>query len=68
MGKNLVQPTTFRFKDKEFLRKIDIIAKNNCRNRNQQVEYILRAFVDEFEAENGEIIITPLDKPKGVTD
>lgn len=61
MGKNLVTTTTVRLSDKDILRKLDVIAERNCRTRNRQVEYILQEFVDEFEKENGKIIITPID-------
>lgn len=55
MGKNLVKQTSFRFPDEKMILKIDKLANNNCRNRRQQVEWILEQYIREYEAEHGEI-------------
>lgn len=60
MGKNLIKVTGFRFTDQTIPKKIDIIAINQKRNRNQQVEWILSQFIEEYEKQNGEIKINDL--------
>lgn len=57
MGKNLHKVTGFRFTDETLVYKYDVIAKANKRNRTQQVEWVLDKFVQEYEAEYGEIPI-----------
>lgn len=37
--------------------KIKIIAKNEQRSKNKQIEYILQEYVKEYEEKNGEIEI-----------
>ena len=65
MGANKVKVTGFRIEDQTILDKLNIIAKNNCRTRNKEVEYILSNYVKAYEAEHGEIDIknTP---PRGI--
>lgn len=55
MGKNLIKLTGFRFTDETLIPKIDIIARNEKRNRNQHVEYILTQYVQAYENQHGEI-------------
>ena len=55
MGKNLKPQFSFRT-DKEIIRKIEYIAKQETRNRNQQVEHLLKKCVEEFEQEYGKLI------------
>lgn len=57
MGQNKIKVTGFRIFNETVLPKIDIIAKNNMRNRNQEVNYILSQYIKEYEAEHGEIIL-----------
>ena len=57
MGKNKVKVTGFRIEDESILNKLNIIAKVNCRTRNKEVEYALKKYVSDFEAEHGEIIL-----------
>lgn len=55
MGKNLVKQTGFRFTDETIVLKLDVIAKANKRNRNQQTEWVLDKYIREYEAEHGKI-------------
>jgi len=55
MGKNLVKMTGFRFSEETLIPKLDVIAQREKRNRNQQVEYALTLFVEQYEQEHGEI-------------
>lgn len=55
MGENKVKVTGFRIEDTSILEKLNIIAKNNCRTRNKEVEYALKKYVQDYEKENGEI-------------
>lgn len=57
MGKNLVKVTGFRIKDESILEKLNIIAREHNRNRNQEVEWALKKYVEEYELENGKINI-----------
>ena len=42
MGVNKVKVTGFRIEDETILKKLNIIARNNCRTRNKEVEYALK--------------------------
>lgn len=55
MGKNLVKVTGFRFNDSSILEKLNVIAKNHKRTRNQEVEWALESYVRQYEQEHGEI-------------
>lgn len=55
MGANKVKVTGFRIEDESILEKLNIIAKNNCRTRNKEVEYALKKYVESYEEINGEI-------------
>lgn len=57
MGKNKVKVTGFRIEDETILDKLNIIAKNNCRTRNKEVEYALKQYVQKYESQNGAINI-----------
>lgn len=57
MDRHLQKQTSFRFTDETLIAKLNVIAKKNKRNRNQQVEWILDKYVGEYEAEYGEIPI-----------
>lgn len=57
MGKNLVKQTSFRFPDEKMIMKIDKLAKENNRNRRQEVELIIRKYIKDYEEINGEIPI-----------
>lgn len=41
--------------DKEFIAKLDIIAKKNNRSRANLAETILKQYVEQYERENGRI-------------
>jgi len=45
---------TFRVED-ELWEKFHVAAKENQRSANNQLEYLVRQFVNSFEKENGEI-------------
>ena len=47
--------TGFRFTDEKLVPKLDVIAKANKRNRNQQMEWFLEQYIREYEAEHGKI-------------
>lgn len=55
MGKNKVKVTGFRIEDETILQKLNIIAINNHRTRNKEVEHALSQYVLVYEAEHGEI-------------
>lgn len=55
MATNKVQ-TGIRF-EPELLYKITQVAKKNKRSLNAQLEYLAQNCVDEFEKENGEILL-----------
>lgn len=57
MGENKVKVTGFRIEDTSILEKLNIIAKNNCRTRNKEVEFALKKYVQDYEKEHGEIEI-----------
>lgn len=57
MGLNKTKVTGFRIEDETILEKLHIIAKNNCRTRNKEVEFALKKHVEQYEAEHGEIRI-----------
>ena len=57
MGKNLVKVTGFRISDDSILEKLNIIAKDHNRTRNQEVEWALSQYVKAYEKENGIINI-----------
>lgn len=56
MATNKIQ-TGIRF-EPELLYKITVVAKQNKRSLNAQLEYLAQLCVKEYESENGEI---PLD-------
>lgn len=57
MGKNKTKVTGFRIEDESILTKLNIIAKENCRTRNKEVEYALKQYVLNYEQEHGTIQI-----------
>lgn len=46
--------------DKTIMDKFKVIAKNNGRSVNKEIEFILRSVVSEYEKQNGSI---SLDQP-----
>lgn len=44
--------------DKEIMEKFKVIAKNNGRSVNKEIEFILKNVVSSYEKENGEISIS----------
>lgn len=57
MGKNKTKVTGFRIEDESILEKLNIIAKENCRTRNKEVEYALKKYVTDYEKQHGNITI-----------
>lgn len=43
--------------DATIMNKLKIIAENNSRTKNKEIEYALKKYVDIYEAEHGEIKI-----------
>lgn len=56
MGKNLEPQYAFRC-DKTTIKKLEYIAVKNTRTRNQEMKHILKQYIEEYEAEHGEIKI-----------
>lgn len=70
MGKNLQKLYSFRTDD-SIIKKIEYIADSNTRNRNQQIEHLLKECIKEYEYEHGELLVgddgkVTLAKPKAV--
>lgn len=70
MGKNLQKLYSFRT-DETIIKKIEYIATENTRNRNQQIEHILKECIAQYETENGQLIVgedgsVTLAKPKEI--
>ncbi len=61
MGKNLQKQYPFRT-DEIFIKKLDYIAKYNSRNRNDQIEFLIKECIRNFEKEIGTIDITHTEK------
>ena len=57
MSANKIKVTGFRIRNPEILSKIDKIAAQHNRNRNQEVNNILEEYVEQFERRYGEIKI-----------
>ena len=47
---------TLRLED-ELLDKLHFISANNSRSVNNQIEYLVKSLVADFEKENGEILL-----------
>jgi hypothetical protein len=56
MGKNLQKLYSFRT-DENIIKKIEYIADINTRNRNQQIEHLLKECITEYESEHGQLIV-----------
>lgn len=41
--------------EKELIDKVNIIAKRESRSTNQQIIYILKKYIEQYERENGRI-------------
>lgn len=57
MGKHQHKITTFRCSDPNIIKKLDVLSKLNKRTRNNEIEYALCKYIDDYEAENGTINI-----------
>lgn len=63
MGANKLKVTGFRIRDPKTLPKIDYIAIEHNRNRNQEVNNILEEYIKTYEAEHGPIEVGEEKKP-----
>lgn len=54
MGKNLQKLYSFRCDD-ELIDKIEVIAKENTRTRNKEIEHVLKLYVKDYESKHGKI-------------
>lgn len=54
MGKNLETQYSFRC-DKDTIKKLEFIANQNTRTRNQEMKHIIKKHIDEYEKIHGEI-------------
>lgn len=43
--------------DTKIIKKLEFIAKQNIRTRNQEMKYIIQKHIEEYESEHGEIKI-----------
>ena len=41
--------------EKELIDKVNILAKKETRSTNQQIIYILKKYIEQYEQENGQI-------------
>lgn len=57
MGKNKTKVTGFRIEDETILEKLNVIAKENYRTRNKEVEFALKQYVQNYEQKNGNITV-----------
>lgn len=62
MGKNKTKVTGFRIEDESILEKLNVIAQENCRTRNKEVEFALKQYVQNYEKQNGNIIIGEINQ------
>lgn len=63
MGKNLEPQYAFRC-DEITIKKLEYIAKQNTRTRNQEMKHIIKEYISFYEKENGEITIEPTTREK----
>lgn len=56
MGKNLEPQYAFRC-DEITIKKLEYIAKENTRTRNQEMKHIIKEYIAKYEKEHGEIEI-----------
>ena len=54
MGKNLEKQYAFRC-DEETIKKIEYIAKQHTRNRNQEMKHIMKQYIEAYEEGHGKI-------------
>lgn len=66
MGKNLETQYAFRCDDTT-IKKLEYIAQKNTRTRNQEMKHIIKQYVEQYESNNGEIIIEEAKEKKKVT-
>ena len=54
MGKNLEKQYAFRC-DEETIKKIEYIANQHTRNRNQEMKHIMKQYIETYEEDHGKI-------------
>ena len=54
MGKNLEKQYAFRC-DEETIKKIEYIASQHTRNRNQEMKHIMKQYIEAYEEDHGKI-------------
>lgn len=52
MERHKTKVTGFRINDETILKKLSIIAEENLRTRNKEVEYALKDYIKRWEKEN----------------
>lgn len=61
MGKNLKKLYSFRTDD-IIIKKLNYIAEQNTRTRNQEIEMLIKNHIKKYELENGEIKLDSEEK------
>ena len=61
MGKNLEKQYAFRCDD-TLIKKLEYIAQQNTRNRNQEMKHIIKQYIDVYEIQHGEIKLDESEK------
>lgn len=61
MGKNLEKQYAFRCDD-TLIKKLEYIAQQNTRNRNQEMKHIIKQYIDVYEIQHGEIKLDETEK------
>lgn len=56
MGKNLEPQIAFRC-DKTTIKKLEYIATENTRTRNEEMKHLIKQYIKAYEADHGEIIV-----------
>ena len=65
MGRNLETQYSFRC-DEVTIKKLEYIASQNTRTRNQEMKHIIKIYVADYEAKHGEIKIEPSSMQKAI--
>lgn len=55
---NYFQPFSLRVPE-ETIEKMKVIAKENKRSANKEMEFALQKYIGQWEKENGEIVLSP---------
>lgn len=63
MGKNLEPQYAFRC-DEITIKKLEYIAKRNTRTRNQEMKHLIKEYIEQYEKENGTILVEDIKSRK----